>query len=315
MTYSWAQGVAFARSHKQTVRANWNGWCEALMWWMLGGVTGSNTSATVARGKSTIVSMDILAAPPGSFHWWALDGVPEGHVAAGAGGGMCIMASATAAGAGENWGNAIAYIGVQHYNNIMGRRAQYLGWSYDHAGAYFSDAQQLSAGTGGAGSADATTPEGIDMKWITAPNRTWALIGFDGAYGYSNQDIAAIVQTKLPWQNYEHDWQWDTEVREANLRGDAMRALQAKATIEALKSSGLIKASAANVDIAALAKATAGLITAPAIDTKALAAALKAEGSKLDEAQLEQIVARALVDSGDDIARQVVDLTSQRLVS
>lgn len=143
MTFTYEQGLAWSATRADTVRRNWNGWCEALMWWMLGGVTSSYESATHAYERSEVVSLDIMAAPPGAFHWWSIQGISEGHVAVAAGGGWAVMASGFL---DDNFqGVNVGSTFIPNYHARMGGRARYLGWSYDHAGATFTNAPSLAA--------------------------------------------------------------------------------------------------------------------------------------------------------------------------
>lgn len=119
-----------------------------------------------------------------------------------------------------------------------------------------------SVSGGGATPIDNSRPpaakqKGTEMKHIYHPARGYALIWDEGAYGYPDDAIDAIVAKGIePSIIYEHDWQWDTEVREANIRGQAMRELQTANTIKALQAAGV----PVDVDEAAIAKATAALL-------------------------------------------------------
>ena len=109
-----------------------------------------------------------------------------------------------------------------------------------------------------------TPPEpdlvGDDMRLITAPGRPPALVTFEGAYGYDDPAVAAIVGREVPRVDYTHDWQWDTDVREANARGAAMRELQTRHVLAALSSAGLLPSS---VDERAIQEASDALLPVP----------------------------------------------------
>jgi len=90
------------------------------------------------------------------------------------------------------------------------------------------------------GAPSASQNQETEMKHIYHPARGYALISFEGAYGYTDDAVDAIVGNGIsPSIVYQYDWQWDTEVREANARGDALRAAQAKANVAALQAAGI----------------------------------------------------------------------------
>jgi hypothetical protein len=111
------------------------------------------------------------------------------------------------------------------------------------------------------GAPSASQSQETEMKHIYHPARGYALISFEGAYGYTDEAVDAIVAKGIqPSIVYQYDWQWDTEVREANARGDALRAAQAKANVAALQEAGIpvsITLTDANIDAIAKAVSTA----------------------------------------------------------
>lgn len=159
---------------------------------------------------------------------------------------------------------------------------------------------------------DNSTPKETDMKHIYHPDRGYALIWDEGAYGYPDDAIDAIVAKGIePSIKYDYSWQWDTEVREANLRGDAMRALQTQHTIKALQAAGLN----VNVDESALAKATASLIQVPQVDVQKLASALAAAGAGSDVNKIAAAVEATLKDDFANIPKAVNDNAADRMKS
>lgn len=280
MTFTYEQGMSWARIRKHTVRLNWNGMCEALMWWMLGGATASYHTATIARNRSRLVSMNWNTAPPGAFHWWDIDGVPAGHVAVAAGGGMAVMASGVAAAAGEDWGNDVALIGVPAYNAAMGGRAHYRGWSYDHAGAYFSNGVALAVAN-----PTVTVGKDQDMRKISAPSGTIALVGEFSARVYTDTD---------PGQSFSMGTNAKVYGESAGLTNDeVMTAInEAKGRRAAL--------------IAELAEAVGGKAQAPVVDYAKLAEALRAGGlgDDMDTVELGQAVEGAVRRVFADAATQ-----------
>lgn len=155
-------------------------------------------------------------------------------------------------------------------------------------------------------------PKETDMKHIYHPDRGYALIWDEGAYGYPNDDIDAIVAKGIePSIKYDYSWQWDTEVREANIRGAAMRALQTADTIKALKAAGLD----VDIDEEAIARATANLISVPAVDVQKLAAALAAAGASLDVSSIAAAVEASLKDDFANIPKAVNDDSAKRMQS
>ena len=121
------------------------------------------------------------------------------------------------------------------------------------------------------------------MKHIFHPDRGYALIGFEGAYGYTDEAIDAIVAKGITASYaHEHAWQWDTEVREANVRGDALRAMQTKSTLLALRTAGV----PVEIDEAALAKQLGDLLPTPTVDSIAIA---KATADEIDARDLARL--------------------------
>lgn len=133
-------------------------------------------------------------------------------------------------------------------------------------------------------------PKETEMKHIYHPARGYALIWDEGAYGYPDGAIDAIVAKGIePSIIYEHDWQWDTEVREANIRGQAMRDLQTANTIKALQAAGLD----VDVDEAAIAKATAALLPDVGAIVAGIVAALP-KGSTVSASAIADELAKRL---------------------
>jgi hypothetical protein len=89
-------------------------------------------TAAIAYSRSTIISMDYMAAPYGAFHFWSI-GV-DGHVAMAMPNGVAMMASCHVQ---DSWGECIGSAGVAEYTSATG--ATYLGWSYDYAKAEIAD--------------------------------------------------------------------------------------------------------------------------------------------------------------------------------
>jgi hypothetical protein len=144
------------------------------------------------------------------------------------------------------------------------------------AGIAGTDANNIYADNHGqVGAPSIGVAQETDMKHIYHPARGYALISFEGAYGYTDNAVDAIVANGIqPSISYQYDWQWDTEVREANARGDALRAAQAKANVAALKESGIpvaVNLTDANID--AIAKAVTAA-TGQAVTLEQLRAAL-----------------------------------------
>lgn len=145
------------------------------------------------------------------------------------------------------------------------------------------DPMQFFSRSSTAGGITLITSGETDMKHIYHPDRGYAIIWAEGAFGYKDEDIDAIVAKGIePSIIYEHAWQWDTEVREANIRGDAMRALQTKHTLAALRVAGL----PVDIDEVALGKQIAGLLPTPTADSIKIAKATADEIDARDRARL-----------------------------
>lgn len=107
---------------------DWNGWCQALVWWtceMYGTRTVTYPNASSAREASEIVSRDPYAAPEGAIHYWDPEGEPNGHVAIALGGGLSLMASPYV---DEYLGVNVGIVDVERYSRRTA--SAYVGWAY-----------------------------------------------------------------------------------------------------------------------------------------------------------------------------------------
>lgn len=174
MTYTFEQGVAWAKTSAGGVRTNWDQWCEALMWWMLGGVTRTFESATDAFQASTIAGSG--DAPVGTFiHIATPRQSPDGHIAVSAGGGWGVMASAKVNNGGTHWGFNVGVMPIARYLELT-PGAFVRGWSWDHGGSTF---------------ANVSTAGGIVSSFVNPLSR----IGFDMPELYS-ANMPAVVPPK-----------------------------------------------------------------------------------------------------------------------
>lgn len=267
---------------------DWDQMCGNLMhrfgtW--LGWVTwpsGDISSARRVAALSGPLNKDASKAPAGAWHFYDIAGWANGHVMQdGPGGGhTCFNATWSLF---EDLGEAIGFQSVPGYLDAKRGRATYLGWATNYAGGTINPHWSSTAGSG--------TPLNLmgddDMKHIYHPERGYAIIGFEGAYGYGTDNLSTAIDAIAARGItssivYTHAWEWDTDVREANLRGDALRALQTAHTLAALKAAGL----PVDVDEATLAKQLAGLLPTPTVDSIKIAKATADEIDARDRARL-----------------------------
>jgi len=189
-TNTFAQAVAYVKSHPTNNGGTWAGWCAALMF-RCGDLPGSSArpNAIGAYRASHIQSTNWNTAKPGCFHWWDIGS--DGHVAMQySTAGWAMMASNKVI---QSWGNAIGVTPLDDYTRKTGGR--YLGWSYDYAGA-----ELVGVRTGGGPDPvgppgnntkpgpTSTATDGIPGKMFYARMQYWASFNgyrgpFDGVMG------------------------------------------------------------------------------------------------------------------------------------
>lgn len=285
----------YARSHQAPVDdTDWDQMCGSLMhrfntWlgWAKWPTKDVRSAQVVANGSGWL-NPDRTACPAGGWHYFSIAGLENGHVSqeargGGRGGELTFMATWSVGGQ-EELGQAIGFLSVAGYLKAKAGRATYLGWATNYGGgeANLAGLAALTTTTLPP-AASAPIKELDDMKHIYHPERGYAIIGFEGAYGYKDAAIDAIAAKGITASIvYEHAWQWDTDVREANIRGDALRALQTKHTLTALRAAGI----PVDFDEAALAKQIGASIPTPTVDSIAIAKATADEMDARDRKRL-----------------------------
>jgi hypothetical protein len=173
-TNTYAEAIAYAKSHPTRDGSSWKGWCASLMW-RAGALPESAARDTAydAYLASSIVSEDCNMAPAGAFHWWKIGA--DGHVAMAIDtAGWALMASTHVQ---ELWGEAIGIASVSTYSSSTG--AEYLGWSYDFAGAEIADVHHNPV------------PPGPGPGPSPIPHTTTAQDGIPGTIYYMRQQLFA----------------------------------------------------------------------------------------------------------------------------
>jgi hypothetical protein len=161
--------------------------------------------------------------------------------------GLAIDVTGLGGFAGSNYKTLAKFAPAHGWDNVNGRRVdEAWHWEYVPANDRHTAAPVPTPKPLPTDEPDDTGDD--DMRWITAPDRPPALITATAAFGYDNAPIAAIVSRDIPVTAYGASWEWDTVVREANARGDVLRAMQTEHTLAALPAG-------AALDYAALAKA------------------------------------------------------------
>lgn len=144
------QAEAWGRANPTRDNGSWRSWCASLMF-RASDFGWSADTATEARQASSIASLDASLAPAGSFHWWDISGITEGHVGMDLdGGGRRVMMATDKL--DDSWGTAIGTSSVAGYG--VRTDSTYLGWSRDYVG------QRL------AGSSSATADDGIVLQQL-----------------------------------------------------------------------------------------------------------------------------------------------------
>jgi hypothetical protein len=145
MARSVAQAEAWGRAHPTRDGGSWKNWCASLMF-RAGDFGWSADTATKARQASTIQSSDASLAPAGSFHWWDIRGITEGHVGLDLdGAGHRVMMATDKL--DTSWGSAIGTTSVTSYGTRSA--SMYRGWSRDFVRQTLSAIDPVSASANG----------------------------------------------------------------------------------------------------------------------------------------------------------------------
>lgn len=130
MARTVVQAEAWGRANPTRDGGSWKNWCASLMF-RAGDFGWSADTATEARQTSAIRSSDASLAPAGSFHWWDIRGIADGHVALDLdGAGRRVMMATDKL--DVIWGSAIGTASVASYGNRSA--SVYRGWSDDFSG-------------------------------------------------------------------------------------------------------------------------------------------------------------------------------------